>query len=86
MKTRGQTYSQEAASLLRDISMYKALREGQLLRLYPKSLQIKSQGKICRKMKKDEVIEKGTTKRPPPKRRPKRKYAARLKGIGQVRA
>lgn len=36
MKTRGQIYSQEAASLLRDISTYKAMREGQLLRLYPK--------------------------------------------------
>lgn len=35
MKTRGQIYSQEAASLLRDISMYQALREGQLLQLYP---------------------------------------------------
>lgn len=35
MKTRGQIYSQEAASLLRDISMYQVLREGQLLRLYP---------------------------------------------------
>lgn len=35
MKTRGQIYSQEAASLLRDISMYKVLREGQLLQLYP---------------------------------------------------
>lgn len=36
MKTRGQIYSQEAASLLRDISMYRAMAEGQLLRLYPK--------------------------------------------------
>lgn len=35
MKTREQIYGQEAASLLRDISMYKVLREGQLLRLYP---------------------------------------------------
>ena len=35
MKTRGQIYSQEAASLLRDISMYRVLLEGQLLRLYP---------------------------------------------------
>ncbi len=35
MKTRGQIYSQEAAGLLRDISMYQALRKEQLLRLYP---------------------------------------------------
>lgn len=35
MKIRGQIYSQEASSLLRDISMYQALREGQLVRLYP---------------------------------------------------
>lgn len=37
MKTRGQLYSQEAAGLLRDISMYRAMKEGQLLRLYPKN-------------------------------------------------
>lgn len=36
MKTRGQIYSQETAGLLRDISTYKAMREGQLLRLYPR--------------------------------------------------
>lgn len=36
MKTRGQIYSREAASLLRNISTYRAMREGQLLRLYPK--------------------------------------------------
>lgn len=35
MKTREQIYGQEAAGILRDISMYKVLREGQLLRLYP---------------------------------------------------
>lgn len=35
MKIRDQNYSQETASLLRDISMYQALREGQLLQLYP---------------------------------------------------
>lgn len=43
MKTRAQIYSQEAASLLRDISMYRVLREEQLLRLYPgKQAQIKN--------------------------------------------
>ena len=36
MKTQGQIYSQEAAGLLRDISTYKAMKEDQLLRLYPK--------------------------------------------------
>lgn len=35
MKARDQTYRQDAASLLRDISMYRALRKEQLLRLYP---------------------------------------------------
>ena len=35
MKTRDQSYSQDAASLLRDISMYQVLRKEQLLRLYP---------------------------------------------------
>ncbi len=36
MKTRGQIYSQEANSLLRDISMYRAMAEGHILRLHPK--------------------------------------------------
>lgn len=35
MKTRADLYGQEAASLLRDISMYRALMEEQILRLYP---------------------------------------------------
>ena len=35
MKTREQIYGQEAASILRDISMYRVLTEEQLLRLYP---------------------------------------------------
>ena len=35
MKTRTDLYGQEAASLLRDISMYRALAEEQILRLYP---------------------------------------------------
>ena len=35
MKTREQIYGQEAASILRDITMYRALTEEQLLRLYP---------------------------------------------------
>lgn len=55
MKTREQIYGQEAASILRDISMYKALTEGQLLRLYPgRQVQVKNllrhlvrQGRIC---------------------------------------
>ena len=36
MKTREQIYRQEAASILRDITMYRALTEEQLLRLYPR--------------------------------------------------
>lgn len=35
MKTREQIYGQEAAGLLRDVSMYRALTEMQLLKLYP---------------------------------------------------
>lgn len=35
MKARSPIYSQEAATLLRDISTYQALRKEQLLRLYP---------------------------------------------------
>lgn len=34
MKTREQIYSREAASLLRDITMYRVLREKQVLALY----------------------------------------------------
>lgn len=35
MKTREQIYGQEAASILRDITMYRMLTKEQLLRLYP---------------------------------------------------
>lgn len=35
MKTRAQSYGQEAACLLRDITMYRVMRKEQLLRLYP---------------------------------------------------
>lgn len=35
MKTRADLYKVEAAGLLRDITMYRALTEEQLLRLYP---------------------------------------------------
>lgn len=35
MKARGPSFEQEAAHLLRDISMYQVLRKEQLLRLYP---------------------------------------------------
>ena len=35
MKTRQQIYGQEAASILRDVSMYRTLTREQLLRLYP---------------------------------------------------
>lgn len=34
MKTREQIYGQEAAGILRDVSMYRALTEMQLLKLY----------------------------------------------------
>ena len=37
MKTREQIYGQEAAGILRDVSMYRALTEMQLLKLYPHS-------------------------------------------------
>lgn len=43
MKTRAQFYGQEAACLLRDITMYRVLTEEQVLRLYPgKREQIKN--------------------------------------------
>lgn len=56
MKMREQIYGQEAASILRDVSMYRTLKEEQLLRLYPgKQEKIKNlldyllrQGRICR--------------------------------------
>lgn len=35
MKNRDQIYAQEASSLLRDVTMYKALKREQLLALYP---------------------------------------------------
>lgn len=35
MKTRQQIYGQEAASILRDVTMYRCLTAEQLLRLYP---------------------------------------------------
>ncbi len=35
MKTREQIYGQEAASLLRDITMYRSLLKSQLLAMYP---------------------------------------------------
>ena len=35
MKTREQIYGQEAAGILQDVSMYRALTEMQLLKLYP---------------------------------------------------
>ena len=60
MKTRGQIYSQEAAGLLRDISTYKAMKEGQLLRLYPKR-----EGKIKNLLsyltKQGRIVQKGDT-------------------------
>lgn len=60
MKTRGQTYSQEAASLLRDISMYKALREGQLLRLYPKR-EDKIENLLAYLVKQGRILREGDT-------------------------
>ncbi len=56
MKTREQIYGQEAASILRDITMYRVLTEEQLLRLYPgKQNQVRNllsfltrQGRILR--------------------------------------
>lgn len=57
MKTREQIYGQEAASILRDISMYRVLTEGQLFRLYPgKQAAVRNllgylvrQGRICQR-------------------------------------
>lgn len=35
MKTRAELYGKEAANLLRDVTMYRAMTEEQVLRLYP---------------------------------------------------
>lgn len=55
MKTRDQLYGQEATSILRDISMYRALTKEQILGLYPgKKDKVENllsylvkQGRIC---------------------------------------
>lgn len=60
MKTRGQIYGQEAAGLLRDISMYKAVREGQLLRLYPKR-EAKIKNLLAYLTKQGRIIQEGDT-------------------------
>lgn len=60
MKTREQIYSQEASSLLRDISMYRVMKEEQLLWLYPgKRNRIKNL--LGYLVKQGRVIQKGDT-------------------------
>ena len=60
MKTRGQIYCQEATGLLRDVSTYKAIREGQLLRLYPKrEKRVKSL--LSYLIKQGRIVQKGDT-------------------------
>ena len=56
MKTREQIYGQEAAGILRDVAMYRALTKEQLMGLYPgKERKVENlltymvrQGRICR--------------------------------------
>ena len=60
MKTNGQIYSQEAAGLLRDIATYKAMKEGQLLRLYPKRDR-KIRHLLFYLTKQERIIHKGDT-------------------------
>lgn len=65
MKTRGQIYSREAASLLRDISMYRAMAEGQLLRLYPKKEE-RIKGLLSYLTEQRRIVQRGElTTRPP---------------------
>lgn len=60
MKTRGQIYSQEAASLLRDISTYKAMRGDQLLRLYPRREE-KIKNLLSYLTKQGRIVQEGDT-------------------------
>ena len=58
MKTRGQLYSQEVTRLLRDISMYRAMAEGQLLRLYPKK-ESKIKGLLSYLTEQGRIVQRG---------------------------
>lgn len=60
MKTRGQIYSQEAARLLRDISMYRAVKEEQLLRLYAKN-ESKIKNLLAYLVKQKRIVQEGDT-------------------------
>jgi len=60
MKTRGQIYSREAAGLLRDISMYRVVKEGQLLRLYA-SKEAKIKNLLSYLVKQRRIIQEGDT-------------------------
>ena len=53
-------YSQEVAGLLRDISTYKAIKEDQLLRLYPKR-EKKIRNLLSYLTKQERIVQKGDT-------------------------
>ena len=60
MKTRAQIYEREAAALLRDISMYRAMKEEQLLRLYVKN-EAKIKNLLAYLVKQKRIVQEGDT-------------------------
>ena len=60
MKTREQIYGQEAAGILRDVSMYRALTEMQLLKLYPHK-ESKIRNLLSYLQKQGRIVQRGET-------------------------
>lgn len=60
LRPQGQIYSQETAGLLRDIATYKAMKEGQFLRLYPKR-EHKIKNLLYHLTKQGRIVRKGDT-------------------------
>lgn len=65
MKTREQIYGQEAAGILRDVSMYRALTEMQLLKLYPHK-ESKIRNLLSYLQKQGRIVQRGEYYRIPP--------------------
>ena len=68
MKTREQIYGQEAAGILRDVSMYHALTEMQLLKLYPHK-ESKIRNLLSYLQKQGRIVQRGEYYRIPLMRR-----------------
>ena len=64
MKTREQIYGQEAAGILRDVSMYRALTEMQLLKLYPHK-ESKIRNLLSYLQKQGRIVQRGENYRIP---------------------